>query len=530
MNDPHPTSTTETRRLLVVADREVRVRRIKSALAGSQFVVDALSPSDLPGRTGSWAAAIVIPDTLSQKLVALDTLRRKFPDLPIVAVGSDARPLLDAMRRGAQAAVFWKEIGELGHVLADTIAASRSVAVAPPTPVTTPHLEALGRLAGGIAHDFNNILAIIEACSEWLREQVGRDSPLYEDVETIQVAGRRGADLTRALLVFSRQEHRGEVEYVIANDVVEETFGLARRVVGSNVRTEISLAPEVMTIKIDSGQLSQVIMNLMVNARDAMPHGGLLSVETSVERLDEPMALHTGNLPQGEYLSLAVHDTGVGIDPNAVKHLFEPFFTTREDDGGTGLGLFTAYGIVHNAGGAMDVSSDPTGTRFRVFLPHYNRGPGPITRQPKAAPGGTETVLLVEDEIDVRGVARRFLQKHGYTVIEAAHGADAMLLLEKHASSIDLVLSDVLMPVMDGPTLCRTVHGRWPEIPFVFVSAYSASAITEGRDDLPAGAVIVGKPWRQSTLLRTLREALDRASRPNQPSPDDSFSGLAAQG
>lgn len=509
--EPSPTKSTTIMRVLVVADREIQSKRIKTALRGSSFATDPITPDALPGRTGRWAAAIVVPETLSQRLTALASLRRTHPDLPIVAVASDARPLLDAMRAGAAGAVFWKDINDIGHVLADVVSAKQEKAPSAPAQVTTPHLEALGRLAGGVAHDFNNILAIIETCTGWLAEQVGPQSPLYEDIETIQLAGRRGADLTRALLVFSRQEHRGEVEYVIANETVEETFNMACRVVESSVRTELSLAPDVMTVKIDSGHLSQVLMNLVVNARHAMPNGGLLTVSTEVQRFEDPVSLHTGNLPAGEYMVLTVRDTGTGINPEVVKHLFEPFFTTREDDGGTGLGLFTAYGVVSGAGGAMRVSSDTTGTEFQVFLPHFRRSPGPITRQPKALPGGTETILLVEDEQDVRGVARRFLQQHGYAVIEAAHGADAMLLLEKHANVVDLVLSDVLMPVMDGASLSRAVHERWPTMPFVFLSAYSAAAITTGNEELPPGAVVVGKPWRRSTLLRTLREVLDHA-------------------
>jgi PAS domain S-box-containing protein len=372
-------------------------------------------------------------------------------------------------------------------------------------------MEAIGRLAGGVAHDFNNLLSVILSRASILLEEMAPGDAIRDDLEEIASAGQRGADLTRQLLMFTRQE-------VVAPRVLDLNLAVAnldkllRRVVGEDVelayhRTEV---PEL--VQADPSHLDQVIMNLVVNARDAMPSGGKLTLETRSMVLDEDYArTHLGVAP-GPYVMLAVSDTGTGMDRETQKRIFEPFFTTKERGKGTGLGLSTVLGIVERAGGAVWVYSEPgRGTTFRVYLPRVKGEPDAEASGPTSVEAdlrGTETILLVEDEDQIRRVAREILLKQGYRVIEARNGVEAMAEAEKHPGPIDLLLSDVVMPQMGGPELAERLVRIRPTMKVLCMSGYTDDALLR-HGALKGSIAYLQKPITPATLARKTRTVLD---------------------
>jgi PAS domain S-box-containing protein len=372
-------------------------------------------------------------------------------------------------------------------------------------------MEAIGRLAGGVAHDFNNLLSVILSRASILLEELGPADAIREDLEEIAKAGKRGADLTRQLLMFSRQE-------VVAPRVLDLNLTLAnldkllRRIVGEDIelvyhRTEV---PEL--VQADPSHINQVIMNLVVNARDAMPTGGKLTLETRSLVLDEDYArTHLGVVP-GPYVMLAVSDTGTGMDRETQKRIFEPFFTTKEMGKGTGLGLSTVLGIVERSGGAVWVYSEPgIGTTFRVYLPRVAGEPDADASGPsvvKADLRGSETILLVEDEDQIRRVAREILLKQGYRVIEARNGIEAMAEAEKHPGNIDLLLSDVVMPQMGGPELAERLVRIRPTMKVLCMSGYTDDALVR-HGALVGSIAYLQKPITPETLAHKTRTVLD---------------------
>jgi signal transduction histidine kinase/CheY-like chemotaxis protein len=372
-------------------------------------------------------------------------------------------------------------------------------------------MEAIGRLAGGVAHDFNNLLSVILSRTSILLEELGPGDAIREDLEEIARAGQRGADLTRQLLMFSRQE-------VVAPRVLDLNVAVAnldkllRRIVGEDIelayhRTEV---PEL--VQADPSHIDQVIMNLVVNARDAMPAGGKLTVETRSVVLDEDYArVHLGVEP-GPYVVLAVSDTGTGMDRETQKRIFEPFFTTKEKGKGTGLGLSTVLGIVERSGGAVRVYSEPgTGTTFRVYLPRVAGEPDADASGPslvKADLRGSETILLVEDEDQIRKVAREILLKQGYRVIEARNGVEAMAEAEKYAGNIDLLVSDVVMPQMGGPELVERLVRIRPTMKVLCMSGYTDDALIR-LGALEGSIAYLQKPITPETLAYKTRTVLD---------------------
>jgi two-component system, cell cycle sensor histidine kinase and response regulator CckA len=374
-------------------------------------------------------------------------------------------------------------------------------------------MEAVGRLAGGVAHDFNNLLSVILGYGAILIDRLEEGSPLRKGLEEINSAGERAVNLTRQLLAFSRRQVL--VPRVLdLNALVSGTESLLRRLIGEDVELRRVLAADAGRIRIDPGQLEQVIMNLVVNARDAMPRGGTLTIETDRADLSEDRPRGGTVMPAGPYVALVVSDTGQGMTPEVQSHIFEPFFTTKGLGKGTGLGLSTVYGIVKQSGGYIWAESAPGhGTTFTIRLPRVEAAVEVSSRESIAAPAcGTETVLLVEDDVSMRDVARKFLESWGYTVLEAPGPIEARKIEAGQSGSIDLMLTDVVMPEMGGRALADLLAPRRPDMRVLFMSGYTDEAITE-HGVLPQGTFFLAKPFSRETLGRRVREVLDSGRR-----------------
>ena len=371
-------------------------------------------------------------------------------------------------------------------------------------------MEAVGRLAGGVAHDFNNILSVVLTNSEMLLDDIGPESPLRVQVEEIRLAGKRAADLTRQLLMFSRKQVL-EPKVFDLNRLLSGMDKMLRRLVGEDVDLISTPAATLAKVLVDRSSIEQVIMNLVVNARDAMPTGGQLAIETASVILDETYARHLEVTP-GPHVVLAVSDTGLGMDRATQARIFEPFFTTKPLGQGTGLGLSTAFGIVEQSGGSIEVDSEPgKGTTFKVYLPLIEAAVDderPSTLPPLMLTG-SETILLVEDEDQVRSAARGILRRQHYPVIDAKNGNEALLLCEQHAGIIDLLLTDVVMPQMSGVELARRIAIKRPAIKVLFMSGYTDEAVIR-YGALGAGIAFVQKPFTTETLARKVRQVLDK--------------------
>jgi signal transduction histidine kinase/ActR/RegA family two-component response regulator len=370
-------------------------------------------------------------------------------------------------------------------------------------------MEAVGRLAGGVAHDFNNVLTIIRAQTEFLLADLPADDPRRGDVLEIQGASDRAATFTRQLLAFSRRQIL-QPEVLELNAVITGMEMMVRRLVGEDVVLLTKLHPELPRISADPGQLQQALLNLAVNARDAMPRGGTLLIETAVVELDEHYPRQHPTAKSGVHVVLAVTDTGCGMDAVTRSRIFEPFFTTKEPGKGTGLGLSTVYGIVKQSGGHIWVYSElGRGTTFKLYFPpHY--GVAKIAEpEPTAAPaqGSGATILLVEDERPVRSTVRRLLERHGYRVLEAANGQDALTLIAARNGEINLVLSDMVMPGMGGMELASRVRSVAPKLRVLLMTGYTEEAITRAGDK-PHDEQIIEKPFTMNAMLEKVRRAL----------------------
>src|SRR6266513_2056665 len=367
-------------------------------------------------------------------------------------------------------------------------------------------MEAVGRLAGGVAHDFNNLLTVITSYSDLLLEDLGSDDPKRDDVVQIRKAAEGAAALTRQLLAFSRQQVL-EPKALDLKTTVAGTEKLLERLIGEDVRLTTVLAPDLGVVKADPGQLEQIIINLAVNARDAMPTGGRLTIEAANVDMDEAYVRGHAPASPGRYVMLALSDTGIGMDEQTKARIFEPFFTTKEPGKGTGLGLATVYGIVKQSGGFIGVYSEPGhGATFKVYLPRGEQASEPVAapQPPARALGGTETILLAEDEAAVRNLARRVLEKHGYTLLRAATGRDGVRLAEQHGSPIDLLVTDVVMPEMGGRELAQRLTTRQPTLKVLYLSGYTDDAIVH-HGVLDAGVAFLQKPFKPDELVRKIR-------------------------
>ncbi len=373
-------------------------------------------------------------------------------------------------------------------------------------------MEAVGGLAAGIAHDFNNVLSVVLSYAELVLLDLPGESGMRSDIQEIKTAAQRAGELTKHLLAFSRQQVL-EPRVFDLNQVLDELRKMLRRLISEDIDLGISLAPELGRVNADPGQIEQVIVNLVVNARDAMPQGGGLSIETANVELDESYTQLQVDLKPGPYVMLAVSDSGVGMSAEVKARIFEPFFTTKEQGKGTGLGLATVFGIVRQSGGHVAVYSElGKGTAFKVYLPRVDR-PAEVVPTLSQAPQvltGTETILLVEDEAQVRGVASRILRGQGYEVLEAQNGGEALLLCEQNSSRLRLLLTDVVMPLISGRQLAERLSGLLPGLKVIYMSGYTDDAIIR-HGILDPGVAFIQKPLTPNALLRKVRTLLDEA-------------------
>ncbi|MBN1991260.1 MAG: response regulator [Anaerolineae bacterium] len=375
-------------------------------------------------------------------------------------------------------------------------------------------LATVGQLAAGIAHDFNNLLTVITGYSEiLLQHHADPADPQHTDLEQIYKAGKRASALTRKLLVFSRQQMI-QAEVIDLNIVITEMNELLRRLISENIELVTSLEPMLGRVKTDPGQIEQIIMNLAVNARDAMPQGSKLTIETTNVDLDEETAGQHLDLKPGPYVLLSVSDTGIGMDRKTLSHIFEPFFTTKEYGRGTGLGLSIVYGVVQQSEGHITVTSQPgQGTTFQIYLPRHKEtiesaGQGRAAAAPSR---GTETILLVEDDEMVRELTQYALHQDGYRVLVARHGREALKIVQEHAGPIHLLLTDIVMPGgLSGHDLAEQITAIYPETKVLYMSGYATDAIFQP-DILASEIAFLQKPFMPSTLARKVREALESA-------------------
>ena len=371
-------------------------------------------------------------------------------------------------------------------------------------------LESIGRLAGGIAHDFNNMLTAINGYSELTLRKLGTEDPLRRNIEEIRRAGVRSAELTSQLLAFSRRQIL-QPQILNINEAIDETAVMLRRLIGENIELALELTSEIPMVNADPGQFAQILVNLVVNARDAIRTTGSVVIETGSRTIDEGYARDDGETRPGRYVMLAVSDNGEGMDPETRKHIFEPFFTTKEPGRGTGLGLATVYGIVKQSGGNIWVYSEPGyGTTIKVFFPAVEEAAKARRALPATANFrfGHERILLVEDEAVVRGLAREVLESCGYTVIEATNGRHALEVVDGGSVKLDLLMTDVVMPEMGGRELAENIEEMYPQIKILFTSGYTDSAAVR-QGILKQGTNFLPKPFTYDELAQKVRELLD---------------------
>jgi signal transduction histidine kinase len=447
---------------------------------------------------------------------ALEIARANWPAIPLVFVSGTLgeERAIESLKKGATDYVLKERLSRLVPAVSRAMkeVAERVERQHLETQfIEAQKMEVVGQLAGGVAHDFNNILAIIMGYSDLMMQKLGPDEVLKNHLEAIRLAAERAAGLTRQLLVFSRKQ---TVQPVVLNlsEVVSGMEKMLRRLIDENIELTFALGKDIGRIKADPGHVGQVLMNLVVNARDAMPNGGKISVATSNATLDENYArTHTSAIP-GDYVMLRVSDTGTGMTDEVKAHMFEAFFTTKPKGKGTGLGLATCQTIVQQSGGHIGVYSEVgKGTTFKIYFPQVGQPLDATARpiQTGPLPRGTETLLVVEDEPAVRHLARDILEAQGYEVLRAANGLHAMFVAREHKGSpIRLVITDVIMPQMGGKVMAEWLQTVNPDLKILFTSGYTDDSITcHGVPE--TGVEFLPKPYATATLVRKVREMLD---------------------
>ncbi len=372
-------------------------------------------------------------------------------------------------------------------------------------------MEAIGRLAGGVAHDFNNLLTVITGCSALLMEQVRSEDPMRVLIEEIGKAGERASTLTRQLLAFSRQQVL-KPQRVDLNDSLKAITSMLKRLIGEDIDLAVEYAPQLWPVHVDRGQIDQVVMNLAVNARDAMPDGGTLTIVTSNFTLHPGTSVPHPVFVPGQYVQLTIRDTGHGMDEKVRAHVFEPFFTTKEEGKGTGLGLATVYGIIKQSRGFIFVDSEPgKGTTFDVYFPRFvGQEATPMVPGTPRTKRGTERLLLVEDQESVRKLVGKALEGYGYQVAQAANGEEALRLAAVMPKPVDALVTDVVMPVMTGPAVAERLRAQWPSLKVLFMSGFAEWG-NAGFLNAP-GTQFIQKPFRPDDLAVQLRHLLEEPS------------------
>ncbi len=455
-----------------------------------------------------------------EALAVLKTCGQDVPFILVSAVVSEETAVA-AMKAGADDYIMKRKLARLAPAIERELREAQTRAARKAAETALRHsedqlrqaqkLEAVARLAAGVAHDFNNILTAISGHSELLLRQLGPGAPGRKNAEQIEKCAYMAAALTRQLLTFSRKQ-AVEPRVFKLNDVIRNLERMLRRLIGEDIEFHANLDAAAGCIKADPGQIEQVIMNLAVNARDAMPKGGRLQITTAHLTSDQARAQEVLGRNTAGYAMLALADTGTGMSEQVKAHLFEPFFTTKPPGKGTGLGLATCFGIVNQSAGHIQVESQVgQGTTFKLYFPQVQEAvePSHPSAGPAEAAGGTETVLLVEDEAVVRELAVATLRERGYTVMEAANGEEGLRLAQQHDGTIDLVLTDVVLPVMSGKDMAGALRGSHPNTRFLFTSGYSEEVI--GRHGvLQPGTAFLQKPYLTATLARRVREVLDQ--------------------
>src|SRR5579883_1063310 len=450
-------------------------------------------------------------------LEALHLLEEKGLDIPFIAVSGIVNEvtILEVMKAGAADYLMKDNLTRLGAAVERELREATMRRDRRRLEEQLRHaqkMEAMGRLAGGVAHDFNNLLMVITGYSDLLLTTEGLPPGQRSALEEIRKAAERGGALTHQLLAFSRRQPMTP-KVIQPNELVTNLEKMLRRLIGEDVQL-ITVPGSTGTIKADPGQLEQVIMNLVVNARDAMPQGGKLTIETSDFHVEDSLTAASLDLQPGHYVVLAISDNGIGMDAETRSHLFEPFFTTKAPGRGTGLGLATAYGIVRQSGGSILVYSEPKhGTTMKIYLPKVRDAGGAEQEAGATAevPSGSETILVVEDEDRVRKIICKVLSSRGYRVIEAVSGEEALHLAQAHECAIDLAVVDVVMPGMSGPEVVRHLHTQRPHLKVLFISGYTDEAVVQ-HGLLQSGLAFLQKPFVPRVLAHKVREVLGAQS------------------